>query len=87
MCYLRLTYYACAHTSPIHPLGYQRPSPAKDARQANPEIEWPTHADTGVEGCQDACRRGARCGYQLEELETISKSVTSVCENCKLKDV
>lgn len=89
MCYLHLTRYSCnsSHTSPIHAAGYQRPSPAEDARQASLETEWPTHEDTSVEGCQDACRRGARCPGRLEELDKILyRDVERRCEACRGQD-
>ena len=46
------------------------------------------HLHTTLEGCQDACRRGARCSGRLEELETIEKKDDEVCEECveKLKE-
>jgi hypothetical protein len=82
MCYLRLTRYACHHTSPIHPLDYIRPSAAVDKMQSNPNTEWPRHPDTGCIGCQDAGRRGARCGGPLEKLESFEEESERVCEDC-----
>ena len=83
MCYLRLTRYTCEHTSSIHPPGYTRPYPINDATQSHPLTEMPTHKDSGVLGCQDAGRRGARCPEELAELDVTFVEKEDVCDECK----
>lgn len=85
MCYITRTRYLCTHLSPNHPASYTRPSLSQDKAQYNPKTEWPTHPHTHLEGCQDACRRGARCSGQLEELETLEKKDDGICEECEEK--
>jgi len=85
MCYITRTRYSCTHLSPFHPPTYKRPSAAEDAVQANTKTEWPTHKDTELDGCQDACRRGARCSGLLEGLELIEKTKEGLCEECESK--
>jgi hypothetical protein len=83
MCYLRLTRYTCKHLSPIHPLDYIRPGESEDKMQSDPRTEWPKHPDTGCEGCQDACLRGARCSGKLETLQTFYEDGKGECEDCR----
>jgi hypothetical protein len=51
--------------------------------QSKPETEWPRHPDTGCVGCQDACRRGARCPEPLEKLESFEEEGRGICEDCR----
>lgn len=83
MCYLRLTRYTCNHLSPIHPHDYIRPSESENKMQSDPRTEWPKHPDAGCVGCQDACRRGARCSGPLEELESFEEKGKGECDDCR----
>ena len=83
MCYIVRTRYSCTHLATFHPSNYKRPIAAQDAIQANSKTEWPTHAHTTLEGCQDACRRGARCSGRLDDLEVVEKRGDGVCEECE----
>ena len=83
MCHLIRTRYTCTHLAPFHPPNYKRPTTKEDAKQANPKTEWPTHPDTTLQNCQDACRRGARCSGQLEELHVVEKMGPGICQACE----
>ena len=87
MCYITRTRYTCTHLSPFQPPTYRCPTAAGDAVQANPETDWPTHPHTTLEGCQDACHRGARCSGRLEDLEVVEKKGEGVCEECEEKEI
>jgi hypothetical protein len=86
MCYTIRTRYSCGHISPYHHTDHIN-SPLsnktnRDVAQASSETEWPTHKDTMLRGCQDACRRGARCGGLLEKLEVVERNGHGVCDEC-----
>jgi hypothetical protein len=82
MCHLVRTRYTCAHLSPFHPLGYERPFPETNKTQSDRITEWPTHPDTSIQSCEDATRKGHRCEGRLEELEIAEKSVDRACVWC-----
>jgi hypothetical protein len=82
MCRLLRTRYTCAHLSPLHPLGYQRPPPETDKTQSDRATERPTHPDTSIESCEDATRQGHRCEGPLGKLEVTEKAIDLACLWC-----
>lgn len=87
MCYVTRTRYKCTHLSPFQLLTYRYLDAADDAIQADPQTAWPTHPHTIIQGCQDACHRGARCSGRLEDLEIVEKKSESACGKCEEKEI